>query len=641
MKNSTYYFSLSLGLLVGLYLTACGGDDGGARSTSTDGDTSGTPTAPPEISSFTATTTTITEGTSVTLTAVFSNGSGTIDNGIGEIISGASRTVSPMETTTFTLTVSNSAGVVVTSSVEITVEPTPPFILNIVSPRNNQLVGSDMEIVASIQSDLDISVVNAVVENRSVPLDYSSVECNGGVCATSFYGQLSFSNFTPGSYVLTVTAEDVGGNIVFAHRSFVLDSKPILTITEPQQLSVARPGLPVDVSCSDDVGDCEITVKVDTMARPNNQLMSAVNVLTDTLDLAAYDGQQITLNIQGKDSSSQLSVKSIAVYVESSANLNTVKDFSGRILDFDGLQALILESVDDGDRLLIYDLKLDTTIDVVVPAGLSVSSARSFLTPTGAIYTATPKGGSSLTTKIYDWNNSQLHDLGHPRSASSLAIAGDYAIWSDNTILWLRSFSMKTNTQVSTSAGNWENSVGSNGVVTYWTYPGYSIVRYDTGINTFLATGSEYENTWVVGDGYRFVYRKRTPGRTDRQYAIAYHDGTNETVLTNFREKGPNPGSDYQVNNGWIAFTELGGLGQTHVWTRNPSGNIIQRTAYGSNSYIDELSSDGEVMLINSGRRYLSNTAAQSINVGSSLGSSTKIDGVWYLTIGRSLLEVR
>ena len=81
--------------------------------------------AAPVITSFTATSTTIVAGNSTTLTPTFSNGTGSIDNGIGAATSGAGVSVSPTITTTYTLTVTNSAGSKVTSTVTITVHSQP------------------------------------------------------------------------------------------------------------------------------------------------------------------------------------------------------------------------------------------------------------------------------------------------------------------------------------------------------------------------------------------------------------------------------------------------------------------------------------------------------------------------------------
>ena len=82
---------------------------------------------PPQITAFTATSTTIFAGDSSTLswTLTGSDAKLTIDNGIG-IVTGTELSVTPFETTEYTLTASNSAGTD-TATVTITVNA-PPFI---------------------------------------------------------------------------------------------------------------------------------------------------------------------------------------------------------------------------------------------------------------------------------------------------------------------------------------------------------------------------------------------------------------------------------------------------------------------------------------------------------------------------------
>lgn len=76
----------------------------------------------PLISSFVASPTVVGVGGSATLTAVFSGASATVDQGIGTIESGKAVPIGPIQTvTTYTLTVKNSLGVVV--SKQLTVEP--------------------------------------------------------------------------------------------------------------------------------------------------------------------------------------------------------------------------------------------------------------------------------------------------------------------------------------------------------------------------------------------------------------------------------------------------------------------------------------------------------------------------------------
>ena len=93
-------------------LSGCGGGGGGS-------------VPPPVLTSFTSAKTPITRGTSTTLTAVFSNGSGVLDHGLGSVSAGTPIGVSPTQDTTYTLTVGNSQGLTVTGKVAVAVVAPP------------------------------------------------------------------------------------------------------------------------------------------------------------------------------------------------------------------------------------------------------------------------------------------------------------------------------------------------------------------------------------------------------------------------------------------------------------------------------------------------------------------------------------
>jgi hypothetical protein len=80
----------------------------------------------PVITSFTADHTTLTSGDSAKLHGVFSGGTGSVDNGVGALVSGVDQTVGPLTSTTiYTLTVTNGAGDSATAMVTITVVGAP------------------------------------------------------------------------------------------------------------------------------------------------------------------------------------------------------------------------------------------------------------------------------------------------------------------------------------------------------------------------------------------------------------------------------------------------------------------------------------------------------------------------------------
>jgi hypothetical protein len=79
----------------------------------------------PSITSFTASPATIEAGSSSSLTAVFTGGTGVVTPGNISVTSGTAVTVSPTTTTPYTLTVTPTTGTAVTAMATVTVDPVP------------------------------------------------------------------------------------------------------------------------------------------------------------------------------------------------------------------------------------------------------------------------------------------------------------------------------------------------------------------------------------------------------------------------------------------------------------------------------------------------------------------------------------
>jgi len=102
-------------VLLLMVLSACGGGGGGSNATP----------APPAITSFSGSLAIVTAGTPVNLTGVFANGTGMIMPGSLGTASGATQTVTPADTTTYTLIVTNDGGTKVSQTVTVTVVAAP------------------------------------------------------------------------------------------------------------------------------------------------------------------------------------------------------------------------------------------------------------------------------------------------------------------------------------------------------------------------------------------------------------------------------------------------------------------------------------------------------------------------------------
>lgn len=301
------------------------------------------------------------------------------------------------------------------------------------------------------------------------------------------------------------------------------------------------------------------------------------------------------------------------------------------MIDFDGQRALLQISSD----LTIVEAASGIEENVEVSRFFLIQDA--YLTPTGAAYAGLLE--DAAPAMAYDWNHSVLVELG---AGGSIDVAGEYAVWRDQNTSELvrRRFSTMTNLHVHDSG--FSGSVASNGVVVFSELSGsdarHQIVKFDGVVNTTLTADANQDNRQPRTNGQGVVYDKEGAAG----HEITFHDGTSEIILTSPREfPHPEPGSDYAIAGGWVAFNVYVDPTRSQAWTRDPSGTLLQRTAFDRATQIETLAPDGEVMVVTSEDRYLSRPTGELRRVSSELGWSTRIGDTWYVIIGRSVFEVR
>jgi len=160
IKNYRHYYKVFILVFLFTFLSACGGV---------------TPTVP-NISSFTATSTSITQGESVTLSWVTDASNINIDQGIGAVtVPSGSTTVFPTTTTIYTLTATNNAGSS-TATVIITVITTGlEYIITSTSDAGGQIepagaiaVSEGENLTFTITPVEDYQIFNVLVDEVSV-----------------------------------------------------------------------------------------------------------------------------------------------------------------------------------------------------------------------------------------------------------------------------------------------------------------------------------------------------------------------------------------------------------------------------------------------------------------------------------------
>jgi len=177
--------------------------------------------AAPVITSFVPGAATITSGSSTTLTAMFSNGTGSVDNSVGVVTNNAAVTVSPTLTTTYTLTVSNTAGSFVTKTAIVTVVPAPA--ITSFTPALATIVSGNTTTLTALFSGGTGSV-------------------NNGVGAVTTGTPVNISPTTTTTYTLTVTNTATTPASVTAMTTVTVDVPPAITTANNTTFTIGSAG---------------------------------------------------------------------------------------------------------------------------------------------------------------------------------------------------------------------------------------------------------------------------------------------------------------------------------------------------------------------------------------------------------------
>lgn len=184
-------------------LSGCGG--GGVSS----GGGGGTTTPQPTISSFSPAAATIITGTSTTLTANFTNGTGVVTPGNISVTSGTAVTVNPTATTTYTLTVTGSSGTTpATQTATVAVDAVPT-------------IGGFTPGAATIEAGTS-TTLTATFANGTGVITPGNITVTSGTAVT----------VTPAStttYTLTVTPPGLASAAITQTTMVAVDQAPAIT----------------------------------------------------------------------------------------------------------------------------------------------------------------------------------------------------------------------------------------------------------------------------------------------------------------------------------------------------------------------------------------------------------------------------
>ncbi|MGD0095117.1 MAG: Ig-like domain-containing protein [Terracidiphilus sp.] len=170
----------------------------------------------PVITSFTANPTVITAGGSASLTGFFADGTGLVTPGKITIASGTAVSVSPTQTTTYTLTVMGVSGSTAAQSATVTVNATPTAQTITFANPGTQTVGTPLTLSATASSGLTVAFASTTTNICTVN-GTTATFIVAGICSitASQTGNSTYAAATPVSQSFTVNGAQftVGGTV--------------------------------------------------------------------------------------------------------------------------------------------------------------------------------------------------------------------------------------------------------------------------------------------------------------------------------------------------------------------------------------------------------------------------------------------
>ena len=529
------------------------------------------------------------------------------------------------------------------------------------TPTAGQVSGSTLSVAATVNSTFELQSVTATVGTSQAALSFSLAAYCDPTCHPGWSGTVSLTGLPRGPQTLVVTAVDVLANSGQDQVGFVYDQPPVITVISPIEGSVARPWIRMAATCSDDdpAGCSSLEVGLFAIGAPTvyGPVFATGTPGFDThILMAKYDFSGRLLRFTATDSAGQTAFVFRNIIIESSPSLYEIASVGGPILDVQPDRILFQQGAgwtQTPNGLFYANGSLvvrnrATGVDTVIPSIPGRSPFFGRLTPAGAIF-ITDRPPTPYRA-IYEWRGGAVQELGGLVNGDEWPrVSGDYAIWQERNALfqdelWSYVISSQTKTLITASAGGIVGSdVAANGDIVYARRENedspYQIFRKRGGTTTPLTSDVLLRNTDPRTDGINVVYLKSTSNGS--AWATALHDGTQEIILDALAPRQLHALQyEYQLVNGWTAYTRRAMDDTRQVWVRSPLGVFTQLTSFAGSSLVDSLSPGGRVALLFTNRRYLASAGVAPVEVSSGLGTSLWEDEIPFVALGRSLFQI-
>ncbi len=503
------------------------------------------------------------------------------------------------------------------------------FTLTIASPAANSVSDSVLDInVQYYTSTYELLRITAVTEGR---IDTLANAGNGGGYI-NFNGSINISGLMQGNtYRLKVTCRDVLGNEKTDSVNYIYITPPAAKIISPLAGADIWPTLHIKTSHTG-FDTCTSKVTVSISSQTVFTYTSVFNDIDTTITLSnSLNGSgDVALTVTDKWGQSRTAYSQIlADNYHGYPYLTPVYTGSGKILDYNYNKILEARNT----ALYIVDSGFQTS-SVISGTYYISSSPSGNLTPYGAIWNG------------YEWTNGVL------RTHLYSGYAGNYAtykaIWFDTSGggsgygLYRRDLGSRTDIEI---YHNYDpppfesNKVDPRGSVIFYNGDNSAMSRYKVNGGTgYIATANApytFSGSLLYGDTVLYsVFYVENPVSSK----IYFNNGINNSILSEFNNTVY---SFYKVSGKYIAYPKLGTTSQLQVWLRDSTGNSVQKTFFGNDSYIAGVNPNGDILFNNSNKcYYLKKDSINPKEIGTALSSPFYKDNTWFVIKDNSLYKI-
>ncbi|MEO7426869.1 MAG: hypothetical protein ABI036_16905 [Fibrobacteria bacterium] len=468
-------------------------------------------------------------------------------------------------------------------------------------------------------SAYEVNVAEAVFDNINITLAFTGTTGN-------FFGAVPLKGLQAGERQLRIRVVDEVGDSAVMLQNFRIVSPPELTVELPPFCLISKT-LRVRARCVVEYGPCKIDFYrgKPTTSSIRQDIATATNAMDTVVDMSRYGGpgEALLLRVVATDTFGiKSSVFESYGIRDPGPSMKLVDSVPDMILDANTRTILYKD-----DEFFLYDRVTRVPVRTLPSDSLPITSAR--LTSVGAVIQH-----GQLPGIWKEWRGDSLYAWAEEDYSR---VKGDFAVWNSGKKLFVRDLRQGLTRLITDSAGGNTNDVDTDGTAVYWSNKNQIIQVSPDGTAKYLGGDATHMGSFPRISSGNVVYRKTDPCCVG--YALILHDGgDSETVLRDFG--GGISADDYRLQGKWTAFTRLGNTGSTQVWVRDTVGNMVKVYSTLNRPFIENLGSDGSVLINEpAGRTLVSHNGGKLANGLPNMGF-TEADGNWFAFSGKYLFQI-